>query len=77
MVQWTMMDDQAQYDAAEPCDERGNVLTTIKPPAEDAEAQAIRNLSAKIGPNLARVAAGIRFVRDSILRPVQSTRKGG
>lgn len=32
-------------------------------PAEDAETQAVRNLSAKIGPNLARVAAGIRFVR--------------
>jgi hypothetical protein len=32
-------------------------------PAEDAETQAVRNLSAKIGPNLARVAAGIRFAR--------------
>jgi len=84
MNRWTMQDDLDQYRAGAPCDEHGRLAQPRpKPvpeaaprPPEDAEAQAVRHLSAKIGPNLARVAAGIRFVRDSILRPIQSAGKG-
>jgi hypothetical protein len=75
MKKWTMQDDLNQYRTATPCDERGNVLAMVKPPAEAPEAQAVRQLSAKIGPNLARVAAGLKFVRDSVLQPAASAQR--